>query len=54
MAGATGGVSTAVNLGTQAVTGVGGWFGIGHGRTDAVMEADKKIMGAIGCSKYIK
>merc|ERR1711998_754657 len=53
LAASTAGVSTAVNLGTQAVTGIGGLFGVGNGRTDAVMEADKQIMKAVGCSKYM-
>merc|ERR1712094_36824 len=49
----TAGISVGVNAATQAVTGLGGLFGVGPGRTDAVMEADKQIMKAIGCDKYM-
>merc|ERR1711907_757535 len=52
LAGATGGTSVAVNGATRAITGGLGMFGVGPGKTDAVMEADKKIMKAIGCTTW--
>jgi len=53
LASCTGGISVAVNAGTQIVTGLGGLVGIGPGHTDMVNEADKLVMKAVGCAKYM-
>merc|ERR1712188_267085 len=49
LAGATGGISTAVNTVTRGITGVASMFGIGKGPTDFVQWGEDQVIHYIGC-----
>merc|ERR1712146_289563 len=49
LAGATGGISTAVNTATRGITGVASMFGIGKGPTDLVQWGEDQVIHYIGC-----